>query len=85
MAVQQGVKSFQAKNLEILLYWTLWCFQDISANNSLLSNRRKRCKIAITEKWARIKQILEAAEYDEFFAIPVYRLKEFSMECREKR
>ena len=85
MAVQQGVKSFQAKNLEISLYWTLRCFQEILANNSLLSDRRKRCEIAITKKWARIKQTPDPAEYDEFFAIPVYRLKEFGMECREKR
>lgn len=76
MAVHQGVKSFHAKNLEISLYWTLWC---------LLSDRHRRCKIAITEKWARIKQTPDAAEYDEFFAIPVHRLKQFSMECREKK
>ena len=85
MAVHQGVKSFHAKNLEISLYWTLWCLQEISTNNSLLSDRHRRCKIAITEKWARIKQTPDAAEYDEFFAIPVYRLKQFSMECREKK
>lgn len=78
MAVHQGVKSFHAKNLEISLYWTLWCFQEISANNSLLSDRHRRCKIAI-------KQTPDAAEYDEFFALPVYRLKQFSMECREKK
>ena len=85
MAVQQGVKSFQAKNFVIPLHWTLWCFQEISANNSLLGDRCRRFKIAITEKCARNKQTPDAVVNDEFFAIPVYRLKEFSMECREKR
>ena len=88
MALQQGIKSFQANDLEIPLYRTSSCIQETVADDILLSYNRKRCKIAITEKCARIKQTpetLEAAAHNEFFAVPVYRVKEFSMECREKR
>lgn len=85
MAVQERVQSFQANNLEIPLYWTLRCFQKTLANNCLLGDHRRRCKIAITEKCARIEQTPDAAEHNELYAIPVYRVKEFSEECREKR
>ena len=86
MAVQQRVKSLQANSLEIPLYWTLRCFQETLANKDLLGDHRKKCKIAITEKCARIKKRTDAVpEHNELFAIPVYRVKEFSKECREKR
>lgn len=88
MALQQGVNSFQANNLEIPLYWTLPSFQETLASNILLSDHRTRCKIAVTEKCARTKltkQTPDTAEHHELFAIPVYRDKEFTMGCREKR
>ena len=81
MAVQQRLKSFQANNLEI---WTLRCFRETLANLSLLGHHRRRCKIVIIEKCARIEQTPDAAEHNELIAIPVYRVKEFSKECRAK-
>lgn len=81
MALQQGLESFHANIIEIPSYWTLPCFQETVANNILLTDNQ----IAITEKCARIKQTPEAAEHNELFAFPVYRVKEFSMACREKR
>lgn len=86
MAFQQGLESFHANIVEIPSYWTLPCFQETVANNILLSDNHRRRKIAITEKRASgIKQTPEAAEHNELFAFPVYRVKEFSMACREKR
>lgn len=85
MALQQGLESFHANIIEIPSNWTLPCFQETVANNILLSDNHKRRKIAITEKCARIKQTPEAAEHNELFAFPVYRVKEFSMAYREKR
>ena len=74
MALQQGIlKSFQANDLEIPLYRTSSCIQETVADDILLSYNRKT------------PETLEVAEHNEFFAVPVYRVKEFSMECREKR
>jgi len=83
MAEQQRVKSFKASNLVIPLYWTLSCFHESLANNSLLGHHHRHCEIVITEKCARIEQTPNAAEHNDLFAIPVYRVKEFSKECQE--